>query len=518
MTKQSNHAVFDRLARGLIVSCQPVPDGPTDNPDFVVGFALAARAGGASGLRVESARYVAAVAAACDLPIIGIVKRDLTESAVRITPFISDVDALAAAGAAVIAFDATDRPRPVAVIRLVEAVHAHGLLAMADCATFADAERAALAGTDIIGSTLSGYTGGEAPPLGPDLDLVARAATLGKPLIAEGRYNTPLLAAAAIRAGAYAVCVGSAITRPELVTRWFAEAVAAAAAPHAPVLAIDIGGTKMMAALVSGNTVLERRVVPTRPDLGAERWIGGIAEAVGGWSGRYAGVAAAVSGFLRAGAWFAANPATLPVPDGFPLVERLRGVFAVPVLAVNDAQAAAWGEHRFGAGSGRDLVFLTISSGIGGGIVAGGRLLAGYGGLAGSLGQVPLLGSTDPGRRLEALASGFGMAAAARGTGHDTDARGVFEAARDGSAWAEAILGQAVAYLADGLGGLQALIDPELIVVGGSVGLAPGFLDRLQSAFERLPPLLRPKLVAAALGPDAGILGVADLFFERSAA
>ena len=151
------------LDRQLIVSCQPVPGGPMDRADMVVGFALAALAGGARGLRIESAAYVAAVRTATDAPIIGLVKRDLPDSPVRITPFLSDAAALAAAGADIIAFDATRRPRPAGVAKLVQAIHAGGRVAMADCSDEGDARAAHAAGAEILGSTLSGYTGGPEP-------------------------------------------------------------------------------------------------------------------------------------------------------------------------------------------------------------------------------------------------------------------------------------------------------------------------------------------------------------------
>ena len=99
---------FSRM-RGLIVSCQPVPDGPLDTVEAIVAFALAAQAAGALGLRIEGARNVAAVVKASRLPVIGLVKRDLADSAVRITPFVDDVAALVEAGAAIVAVDATDR-------------------------------------------------------------------------------------------------------------------------------------------------------------------------------------------------------------------------------------------------------------------------------------------------------------------------------------------------------------------------------------------------------------------------
>ena len=111
---------FKALDKGLIVSCQPVKGGAMDRAEMVVGFALAALDGGAAALRIESAEYVAAVRAASDRPIIGLVKRDLDDSPVRITPFIEDVDALADAGADIIAYDATQRPRPLSTRMLVE--------------------------------------------------------------------------------------------------------------------------------------------------------------------------------------------------------------------------------------------------------------------------------------------------------------------------------------------------------------------------------------------------------------
>ena len=162
---------LDRLSGGLIVSCQPVPGGPMDHADMVVGFALAALAGGACALRIESAAYVAAVRAATDAPMVGIIKRDLADSPVRITPLLADVEALAGAGADIIAFDATLRPRPVGVAEIVQAIRASGRVPMADCSDEIDAREAVAAGAEILASTLSGYTGGT-EPFEPDYALV----------------------------------------------------------------------------------------------------------------------------------------------------------------------------------------------------------------------------------------------------------------------------------------------------------------------------------------------------------
>jgi N-acetylmannosamine-6-phosphate 2-epimerase/N-acetylmannosamine kinase len=512
MTSQlATEALTERLKGGLVVSCQPVPGGSFDDPASVVRFALAAQSAGARALRIEGVANVAAVAAACSLPIIGLVKRDLTDTSVRITPWIDDVRVLAEAGAAIIAFDATDRVRPVPVKTLVEAVHTRGCIAMADIATIAEARNASALGADIIGTTMSGYTDAGPPPRSPDISLVVEACRLDRPVFAEGRYNEPRLAAAALRAGAAAVVVGSAITRPEYITQWFADAIQRESAPARPVLAIDIGGSKTAVALVLENRVLERRQVPTRPADGAEVWLRAAADVARDWRGQYDGVAAAVTGLIRDGRWTAVNPTTLPVPAEFPLVSHLADHFVGPVLALNDAQAAAWGEYRFGAGRGRDLLFLTVSSGIGGGAVVGGRLLSGSGGLAGHVGQIPVPAPGNRYHRLEDLASGFAIAAAARKTGHEVDAKAVFAAMAAGESWAERIVAAAVDHLALALPGLQALLDPQVMVIGGGVGLAAGFLPRLEAALSRFPSALRPTLASALLGVDAGLLGVADL-------
>ena len=175
----------------------------------------------------------------------------------------------------------------------------------------------------------------------------------------------------------------------------------------------------------------------------------------------------------------------------------------------NDAQAAAWGEHRYGAGEGQDIVFLTISTGIGGGVVSGGRLLGGHHGLAASVGQTSL--AVDAGMRIEDIAGGGGMAAAARALGHHVDARGIFAASEAGAVWADQILARSVATIARLILDLQKLFDPAFIVVGGSIGLAPEFLGRLRAAVAQAPEPFHPTIRAAGLGKHAGVIGVADL-------
>lgn len=217
---------LETLRGGLVVSCQPVDDGPMDRPEIVAAMAAAAVAGGADGLRIEGVANLEATRRVVSVPIIAILKRDLDDSPVRITPYLADVQALANAGADIIAYDATDRPRPETTEAILAAIHDAGALAMADCSSFEDGQRALAQGAAILGTTLSGYTDETAGRAeGVDFDLIRAFKDLGAFVMAEGRVNTPGLAAQAIAAGADAVTAGTALTRLEHVTGWFRDAV-----------------------------------------------------------------------------------------------------------------------------------------------------------------------------------------------------------------------------------------------------------------------------------------------------
>ncbi|MDG6103429.1 N-acetylmannosamine-6-phosphate 2-epimerase [Dactylosporangium aurantiacum] len=221
-------ALLTALRGGLVVSCQAEPGEPLDAPIHMTAMALAARAGGAVGVRAKGLAEIAAIrAAAADLPLIGLVKRG--RHGVYITPTVDDAIAVAEAGADIVAIDGTDRHRPdgrtlaetVAAIR-----HRSGVMIMADVASEAQALAAQDAGVDIVSTTLAGYTEPDPPPPGPDLALVARLArTLSVPFAAEGRFATPQQCAEALRLGAHTVVVGTAITRPSSITARFAAAL-----------------------------------------------------------------------------------------------------------------------------------------------------------------------------------------------------------------------------------------------------------------------------------------------------
>jgi len=508
--------LLDKLRGGLFVSCQPVPGGPMDRPEIVAAFALAALAGGACGLRIEGVENLRAVRQLTQAPVIGLVKRDLPSSPVRITPLLEDVEALAKAGADIIAFDATDRQRPVSRADLVKAIHAAGRLAMADCAFPEDGVAARALGVEVLGSTMSGYTGGPVPDA-PDLHLVSALRRTGGFVVAEGRYHSPALAARALAAGADAVVAGSAITRTEHVTGWFVSAMAEAQAARAQTavaerrkLAVDLGGTKLLVALVEGTTVLDRVEAATNREAGPRSWVAQMAELARRWHGQFDSAGITVTGLIKDNHWRALNPGTLAFEGRFPLHDEARVALGVPVVLANDAQAAAWGEFVHGAGQGKDIVFLTVSTGVGGGVVADGRLLQGRGGVAGHFGQILPL-PEGPGTRFEDGASGRWIATEGARIGLAADARAVFAAAAAGNAQAEAVIETSAARVARLCHDLQLMFDPRYTVIGGGVGLASGYIDRVARAVAHFQPLVRPTLVPAALGRDAGVIGIADL-------
>ena len=216
---------LERLRGRLIVSCQANPDSPLRDTYIITRLALAAIKGGADALRIQSFDDVQAVRAVTELPIIGLTKTDREDTDVYITPTSAEAVRLAELGADIVALDATLRPRPEPLREMFAAVHAAGAQVMADISTLEEAQAAYDLGADIVGTTLAGYTPHSRQLCGPDWELLAELKAAGLPFIAEGRLNSPAEAKKALELGAYAVVVGSAITRPDVITSWFREAV-----------------------------------------------------------------------------------------------------------------------------------------------------------------------------------------------------------------------------------------------------------------------------------------------------
>ncbi len=226
---------LEALRGRLIVSVQAEAGSALDDPATIVRLARAVLASGAAAVRIEGLANLRAVRAAVAAPIVGLIKRRDDGFEPYITTTRADVEALVAAGADVVAFDATGRLRPggASVPGLIARARELGALAMADCSDASDGAAAVAAGADLVASTLAGYTAATAGRVLPALDLVAALAGRHPFVVCEGGIASPADARAAFAAGAAAIVVGTAITNVDALARRFAAATPARDASEA---------------------------------------------------------------------------------------------------------------------------------------------------------------------------------------------------------------------------------------------------------------------------------------------
>jgi N-acylglucosamine-6-phosphate 2-epimerase len=219
--------VIDQIRGGVIISCQAVVGDPTRAASIMTVFAQSAERGGAVGIRANGAEDVAAIKKVVKLPMIGIWKRPCDDPGKYIiTPSLEDARLLVHAGADIIAADVADRPRPdgVQARELIQQIRGElGVPFMADCADLEQALRAQDAGADLAATTLgSSYDPGDYEP---NLKLLSEMIDhLEIPVVGEGRFWDPAQVETAFRLGAWAVVIGSAVTRPWLITQRFVRA------------------------------------------------------------------------------------------------------------------------------------------------------------------------------------------------------------------------------------------------------------------------------------------------------
>ncbi|MCV3207710.1 ROK family protein [Mesorhizobium sp. YC-39] len=305
-------------------------------------------------------------------------------------------------------------------------------------------------------------------------------------------------------------------------------------------LAFDLGGTELRGALVErGGRVAARVSAPTMAGAGSEAVIGQIVALAGTLlaehpQAKVAGIGMCAPGPLDPKAGIVIGPPTLAGWHDVPLIDILSRQFGLPVRLENDANAAALGEWRFGAGRGSgSLVFVTVSTGIGGGVVADGHIYHGRRGLAAEIGHMTITGEGDrcfcgAVGCFEAVASGTALGRRATrltapGDGSllrrlsgdgDVSARHVVEAARAGDVSALELVDAEAKWLGIGFTNLLHLYSPDLIVMGG--GLANGF-DLLGPGIratveQRAMPAYRDvPIVPAELGDRAGLIGAASM-------
>lgn len=216
----------------LIVSCQALPEEPLHS-SFIMGrMAIAAKQGGAHGIRANSVSDIEEIKKQVDLPVIGIIKRQYGDNPVYITPTMKEIDELMTVSPEVIAVDATCRQRPDGktldeFYQDIRAKYPSQML-MADCSTLDEMLHAANLGFDFVGTTLVGYTE-ESKGLhieSNDFEIIRELLSkIDKPVIAEGNIDTPAKAKRVLELGSYSVVVGSIITRPQVITKRFADAI-----------------------------------------------------------------------------------------------------------------------------------------------------------------------------------------------------------------------------------------------------------------------------------------------------
>lgn len=222
--------ILNKLKNSVIVSVQAMSSEPLYKEDCIVAMMQSVINGGAKALRLAGARDVLNAKKLFDVPVIGLTKPDkLPENwkeVVYITPTLKEVDELINAGADIIATDATNRPRPKESLKeIVNYIKSKNKLAMADISTFEEGLKARELGFDIISTTLSGYTKESLTDSEtPDFELLEKLVeNIDCPIILEGRIWNVEEVNKAFDLGAFAVVIGSAITRPQLITKRFCE-------------------------------------------------------------------------------------------------------------------------------------------------------------------------------------------------------------------------------------------------------------------------------------------------------
>ncbi|MFD1780036.1 N-acetylmannosamine-6-phosphate 2-epimerase [Fredinandcohnia salidurans] len=227
---ENKQGFFDKIYRKLVVSCQALPDEPLHSSYIMSKMAVAATQAGASGIRANSVEDIHEIKKVTDLPIIGIIKQDYDNSEVFITPTLKEIELLVNEGVDMIALDATSRVRPdghtiTEIYPEIRRKYPNQLF-MADCSTLEEGIQAEKLGFDAVGTTLSGYTEYTKDVKLPNIDLIKEFVEhLSVPIIAEGGISSPEELKEVMSTGVHSAVVGSAITRPQEITKRFIKVI-----------------------------------------------------------------------------------------------------------------------------------------------------------------------------------------------------------------------------------------------------------------------------------------------------
>lgn len=280
-------------------------------------------------------------------------------------------------------------------------------------------------------------------------------------------------------------------------------------------LAIDIGGTKLAAALINAqHEVLQRMEIPNPSNAAPEALKQALAQLVEPYQGKAQRVAIASTGIIDKGILTALNPDNLGGLNQFPLQATVENLTGLPCIVLNDAQAAAWAEYCHLSSQFKHVTFITVSTGVGGGIVINGELLTGPHAFAGHIGHTqadpngPRCGCGRVGC-VEAIASGRAIAAGAQQELEGKNAREIFSEARSGHPQAQQLVARSAQAICQLIANIKALLDTECIVLGGSVGLAPGYRQQVEQQLATLPTAFHVPIYSAHYQHDAGLMGAA---------
>ncbi|MDH2925276.1 N-acetylmannosamine kinase [Nicoletella semolina] len=283
-------------------------------------------------------------------------------------------------------------------------------------------------------------------------------------------------------------------------------------------LAIDIGGTKIAAALVSLNgkkaTVVQRMQIHTPQNPSAEALDNALAEILQHFNGTFEKVSVASTGIIQEGILTALNPKNLGNLAFFPLEQSIAKHTDKPITLLNDAQAAACAEYLLQPDEIENFAFITVSTGVGGGIILNRKLFTGKGGVAGHIGH----SLADPNGELcgcgrvgcvEAVAAGRAIAREAAKWDSPCEPPEVFNRFRQSDEQAVQLVEKSAKAIANLIADLKISLDIQQIAIGGSVGLAEGYLDTVNHFLAQLPEIYRPSIVKAHYAQDAGLIGAA---------
>jgi N-acylmannosamine kinase len=273
------------------------------------------------------------------------------------------------------------------------------------------------------------------------------------------------------------------------------------------ILTLDIGGTKLSSGLFDGTHLLERRQMPTPPDRSPEHLLNTCLELLRPHLSRASALRVAATGFVANGVVRAIGNEILHGWDaGVNVAGWLENATKLQTKVLNDADAAAWGEFKLGAGRGcQHFAFVTVSTAIGGGLVLNSQLYTTPHGLHAEFGNT----LTDSGTPLEHLASGTTLDRLARDHGW-SGAREVVRQAANGEELATILLEDSALRVARLLANLRVLLGIEKVAIGGGLGLASGYVERVQADVKKFgAPWDGLEVVRAELGVDAGLIGAA---------